>query len=233
MIYGFLMAKVLVIEDDAAVSEALTDWLEAEGHRAEAAYDGLEGLELLKFGGFDLAIVDWQLPTLEGTEICARFRQAGGRTPILMLTQKSATIEKAQGLDAGADDYLPKPFDSIELGARVRALLRRSAALFEKSSTSGKIAINQGASTVTVEGREIKLLKREFELLEFLLRHPGTYFSVDQLIKHVWDSSADVSNEALRTCMSRLRTKVDLPDKPSIIDTAKGWGYKISDHYLN
>jgi len=226
------MAKVLVIEDDAAVSEALTDWLQSEGHRAEAVYDGLEGLEMLKYGGFDLAIVDRQLPTLEGTEICARFRQSGGRTPILMLTQKSAAIEKAQGLDAGADDYLPKPFDAIELAARVRALLRRSSALFEKSTATGKISLNHGACTVTIEGREIKLLKREFELLEFLLRHAGTYFSVENLIKHVWDSSAEVSNEALRTCMSRLRHKVDEPGKPSLIDTAKGWGYKISDYYL-
>lgn len=227
------MARVLVIEDDVDVAFALESWLRAEGHNCEVSHNGQEGFELLKFGGYDLAIVDWQLPELEGNEICARFRRSGGRTPILMLTKKSNTSDKVAGLDAGADDYLPKPFDSYELGARVRALLRRSTRLFDGERGLGKISLNYADRTVTIYDHTVQLVKREFDLLEFLMRHPGTYLSVEQLLNHVWGSSADVGNEALRVCINRLRSKIDTPDQPSVIENSKGWGYKISDQFLD
>lgn len=226
------MAKVLIVEDDALIAASLSEWLEMEGHKPQIAYDGLDGLQLLRTSGFDLAIVDWQLPGIPGTELCTRYRQGGGRIPILMLTQKSNVVDKETGLDAGADDYVAKPFSIRELGARVRALLRRSTGLFDATTTTGELCLDYSGCTVSVRGRKVKLLPREFELLEFLLRHPNTYFSGDKLIDHVWQSDAAVGNEALRTCISRLRSKMDEPGAPSVIETSKGWGYKISEAYL-
>lgn len=227
------MAKILIIDDDPTVAASLLDWMEGNGHMAEVSYDGAEGLHLLEQRGFDLAIVDWQLPSISGPAICQSYRRGGGKTPLLMLTGKSTVPDKEMGLDAGADDYLSKPFDVRELGARVRALLRRSTALYESKLSSGKITLDPGASKVTVLGKVTQLLPREFALLEFLLRHPGTYFSVDKLIDHVWESSMDVGHEALRTCISRIRSKIDQPEKPSVIENSKGLGYKISDWYLS
>lgn len=226
------MAKVLIVEDDPLIASSLSEWLEMEGHKPHVCYDGLDGLHMLKTSGFDLAIIDWQLPGLIGTEVCARYRQAGGRIPILMLTQKANVVDKETGLDAGADDYMAKPFHVRELGARVRALLRRSTGFFEAKSSTGELVLDYSGCCVEVRGKKIRLLPREFELLEFLLRHPDTYFSSDKLIDHVWQSTAEVSNEALRTCISRLRSKLDEPGAPSVIETSKGWGYKISEQYL-
>lgn len=226
------MAKILIIEDDPIIASTVSELLELDGHKTERVHDGLEGLHLLRSSGFDLAIVDWQLPGLVGTELCQRYRASGGKIPILMLTQRSNLIDKETGLDAGADDYLPKPFHIRELAARIRALLRRSSGLFNAKTSTGELVLDYAACSITVRGRKVKLLPREFELLEFLLRHPDTYFSQEKLIDHVWHSSAEVTNEALRTCVSRLRSKLDQPGAPSVIETAKGWGYKISEAYL-
>ncbi|MBX9667205.1 MAG: response regulator transcription factor [Candidatus Obscuribacterales bacterium] len=227
------VARVLVIEDDLEVAQALELCLKLEGHTPEMAFNGREGFELLKFGGYDLAIVDWQLPELDGDEICSNYRITGGKTPILMLTKKSTIRDKVAGLDSGADDYLPKPFDIHELTARVRALLRRSTNLFDGSRARGRVRLDYAGRTVTIDQRTAQLVKREFDLFEFLLRHPGTYFTTEQLIKHVWGSSAEVGDEALRVCINRLRTKVDIDGEPSVIENAKGWGYKISDGFLD
>ncbi|MBX9667613.1 MAG: response regulator transcription factor [Candidatus Obscuribacterales bacterium] len=226
------MAKVLVIEDDPMVASSIADWLESEGHRAETVYDGSEGLEALLLKGFDLAIVDWQLPSLAGPEICAKFRAKGGRTPILMLTQKSNIVDKETGLECGADDYLTKPFDLRELRARVRALLRRSSGLFEDSREVGQLTLDYSDKSLVIRGRKVALLPREFDLIEFLLRHPRTFFSAEKLLDHVWSSESYSGDQALRTCLSRLRSKIDEPGMPSIIETSKGWGYKIADVYL-
>ncbi len=227
------MAKILVVEDDAALAYSLSSWLELEGHRPEVVHDGLEGLQLLTSYGFELAILDWQLPGLDGVEICSRYRRAGGRVPILMLTQKSQNIEKAAGLDAGADDYLTKPFDTTELSARVRALLRRGSGLFNSKKDLGPISLERGGSTVSLYGQTVKLLPKEFDVLEFLLRHPDTYFTVDQLLDNVWGSDTEASLVAVRTCISRLRAKLEFPGRPELIKTSRGWGYKISEDFLS
>ncbi|MBX9693458.1 MAG: response regulator transcription factor, partial [Cyanobacteria bacterium] len=156
------MAKILVIEDDPILADVLQECLEAFQHQVEVANDGLEGYELLRYGGFDLALIDWQLPSLEGPEICQRLRIAGCNMPILMLTQRSTTRDKTSGLDAGADDYLAKPFEAEELAARVRALLRRSSSLFDREKESGRVKMNFADATVTIDGRSIELLKKEF-----------------------------------------------------------------------
>ncbi len=226
------MAKVLVIEDDPVIAETLRDWLETQGHIGEVAFTGTEGLSILKEFGFDLAIIDWQLPGMAGPDVCTAYRSGGGRTPILMLTKKSLVVDKEQGLDAGADDYLAKPFDTRELGARVRALLRRSTDLFSSKKLVGLLSLDQATGTLTVGTRSCHLVPRELALMEFLMRHPKTFFTPDKLLDHVWSSTSDIGQEALRTCISRIRSKIDEPGKPSIIENAKGWGYKIADAYL-
>ncbi len=227
------LSKILLVEDDSVLAESVVALLELDGHRVEAIEDGNESLRLLEFSSFDLIILDWELPGRIGPDICRSYRHKGGKAPVLMLTQRSAVLDKVSGLDAGADDYLPKPFDPSEFRARVRALLRRSAALFDPPSTKGRITLNHdGASTVGIDGDVIKLHPREFELLEFLFRHPTSYFTPEQLLKHIWSSDSEVSQEAIRVCIMRLRKKIDQPGRPSVIENSKGWGYKISDTYL-
>ncbi len=226
------MAKVLVIEDDPGLAAALSEFLQSEGHRAEVTHNGSDGLDILKFSGFDLALIDWQLPGMNGPEICLEYRRYGGKTPILMLTQKSKTEDKEHGLDSGADDYLPKPFEIRELAARVRALLRRSAAFHSSSLDKGKISLDYGSQSVIVEGRSIQLMAREFAVLEFLLRNGNSFITSDRLIMHVWESDAEVGNEALRVCINRLRKKIDQDGRKSVINSVKGQGYRIDEEYL-
>jgi len=226
------LAKILVIEDDAMMASAISEILEADGHVVTVVYDGSAGFNSLKNEGFDLAIIDWQLPGLEGPEICARYRIKNGKIPVLMLTQKSNVVDKATGLECGADDYLTKPFDLREFRARVKALLRRSSGYFEEKREVGQVSLDRAEKTLTFAGRRVQLLPREFELIEFLMRHPHTFFTAESLLDHVWKSEANVGEQALRTCLSRLRSKVDEPGKPSLIETVKGFGYKISEIYL-
>ncbi len=206
--------------------------LELDGHRTEIIANGADGLDCLKSFGYDLAIIDWQLPGLGGDDICRRYRATGGKMPIMMLTTRSTETDKATGLDAGADDYLPKPFGATELKARVRALLRRSSGFFETALFAGQAKLDAAACAVTINDRTVKLQPTEYALLEFLMRHPQNYFSSEQLLRHVWRDSAEVSSEALRTCIKRIRQKLDTPGQPSIIETNKGWGYKLSDILL-
>jgi DNA-binding response OmpR family regulator len=226
------LAKVLIIEDDIVLGDALSVWLNTEGHRVERTANGADGLQLLLQSGFDLALVDWQLPDMEGPDICKRYRLKGGKTPILMMTKKDQIDDKETGLDSGADDYLPKPFEIRELGARVRALLRRSTGLFDASLNRGQVSLNYGLYQITIRGKCIQLVPREFEVFEFLLRNAGQYVPSDKIIAHVWDSEADVGNEALRSCILRLRRKIDGdPDQEPVIQSRKSMGYMVSAAY--
>ncbi len=226
------MAKILIVDDDDDLSSALGSWLETEGHRAEFASDGIQGLEKLREHGYDLAFIDWEMPGITGTELVRRFRSGGGKTPLLMLTARANASDKELGLDSGADDYVTKPFDERELGARVRSLLRRASGVFTDELRVGKLCLDSGRSCITIDGRNEKLFRKEFDLLEFLLRHSNRYFSPEAIIHQVWESDSDSSIEALRTCISRLRKKLDVEGSPSLIENSKGWGYKISDYYL-
>lgn len=228
------MAKILLVEDDAALAKSITECLESEGHRVQTAHDGADGLQYLQCSGFDVAILDWQLPSLSGPEICEKYRNGGGKMPILMLTQKSNVTDREKGLDSGADDYLSKPFEVRELRARIRALLRRSTGLFSAARESSGLILDYAGCAVTIGAKRVRLLHREFDLLEFLMRHPQTFFPAEKLLDHVWQADTEASVEAVRTCISRLRTKLDQPGtRNSVIETVKGWGYKLSDHYAN
>jgi DNA-binding response OmpR family regulator len=224
------MAKILLIEDDLDLSDTLVRWLVGEHYTVELVHDGKEGYQRLKLCEYDVVIVDWNLPGMTGLEICQQYRNDHGTAPILMLTGKAAAAEKATGLDAGADDYLTKPFSLVELCARLRALLRRTARSGQVVSNIlklGNLTIDPRKYIVTKDGQKIHLLPREFALLEFFMRHPDEVFSVETLLQRVWHSDSNASIDAIRTCIKRLREKIDPGQENSIIQTVPRVGYRL------
>lgn len=221
------MSKVLLVEDDLVTCDMVRDWLEHELYTVEAAHTGEEALDLMKLYQYDIVVLDWGLPGKSGVEILSRFRADGGTTPVLILTGKRSVGEKEEGLDAGADDYLTKPFELKELSARVRALLRRPIAFSGSILQAGSLALEPNSFKVTRGGAEIALLPKEFALLEFLMRHPGQVFSAEAILDRVWTSESEASPETIRTYIKRLRKKLDVEGQPSILGTVHGVGYKL------
>lgn len=221
------MAKVLVVEDDAELRGMVEDWLSHEHYEVESAGNGREALEKLRFYEFDLILLDWELPEVQGIDILREFRAGGRTTPVIMLTGKKAIGEKEQGLDTGADDYLTKPFHMKELSARVRAILRRAGGQTSNILRARNIELDPTSYRVLRDGVDVHLQRREFSLLEFLMRNPNRVFSPDALLERVWASESDATPEAIRTCMKRLRQKIDVEGQESIIRTVHGVGYKL------
>lgn len=221
------MSKILIVEDDVQLAGLVQRWLTKEGHVVEHVANGGDGLQRLRFDPYDLIILDWNLPEVEGIDILKEFRKSGGVTPILMLTGRKAIEEKLQGLDSGADDYLTKPFDGRELTARVTVLLRRPQTFLSSCLKVGDIELDTKAHTVKRGGKALTLLPKEYALLEFFMRHPGEYFAAQRLLDHVWPSESDSTTEALTSCLKRLRIKIDYPDTESVIKNVRGAGYGL------
>jgi len=221
------MAKILIVEDDKQLSSLLVDWLTGEGHVPDPVYKGTDGLERLQFYKYDVVVLDWELPGLSGPEVCKQFRNSGGQTPVIMLTGKKEIEEKETGLDAGADDYLTKPFHMKELSARLRALLRRSPAVSKTMLTAGYLTLNPTSRQVLINDEEISLQPKEFALLEFLMRHPNQPFSAEAILDRVWSSESDAAPDTVRIHIMRLRNKIDLKDKESMIRTIHRVGYML------
>lgn len=221
------MAKILIIEDDVQLSKLVRDWLKLERHEAEIVNDGQEGLNRLKVYEYDLIVLDLELPMISGMEILKEFRTLGKKTPVLILTGRTTIDDKELGLDAGADDYLTKPFHAKELTARIRALMRRVGGQIGTVLKAGEIELDRSTFTVKKNGAEIKLVPKEFALLEFLLRNPGTIFPPEALLNRVWSNESDATVEALTTCIKRLRKKLDTEGQESIIRNVHGVGYGL------
>ncbi len=223
---------VLLVDDEKTLVKALTFNLEREGFRVEPAYDGREALEKVFELKPDIVVLDLMLPEVDGFEVCRQIRKKM-ELPIIMLTARSEDIDKVLGLELGADDYLTKPFNSRELVARIKAILRRSTAWEEESKKQiqiGKLEIDLLQHRVRVEGREINLTSKEFSLLSFLAANAGNVYSREQLLEQVWgyDYYGDVRTVDVH--IRHLREKIEKdPANPEIIVTVWGTGYKIRE----
>lgn len=221
------MPKILIVEDDVGLSKMVRDWLTFEHHMVETANNGRDGLERLQVYEYDLVILDWELPEMTGVEILRELRGRGVSTPVLMLTGKSSVNDKEEGLDAGADDYLTKPFHMKELSARVRSVLRRAGGNVSNVLKVKDMELDPSSFRATRGGKEIQLLPKEFAMLEFLMRHANQVFSAEALLSRVWASESEVTVDAVSTCIKRLRKKIDQPETDSFIRTVHGVGYKV------
>jgi OmpR-family two-component system manganese-sensing response regulator len=192
----------------------------------EIIADGQQAMVALKLHSYDLIVLDWQLPGSSGPEICRKFRQQGGHTPILMITAKSTIADKEFGFEGGVDDYLTKPFHLKELSVRVKALLRRPD-VFVGELRAGSLSLEVESFRAYKSGQEIKLMPKEFALLEFLIRNKGKVFTAQELLDRVWESLPESGTEALRQCMKRLREKIDSNGQPSLIENIPHKGYTI------
>ena len=224
------MAKFLVVEDDPVVSQTLIDWLHSEHHTAELAEDGIEAWDLLRLYQYDIVILDWKLPRKSGVDICRDYRRQAGTAPILMLTGESSLDHKETGLDAGADDYLTKPFQLRELAARVRALLRRPFGLTREATIGSNLILDRKDYSITIQGEKTILQPREFALIDYLSRYPDQYHSTTQLLNQVWESDSEATAQALKSCIMRIRQRTK---RPGLIESARNCGYRLRPDCLD
>lgn len=220
------MPKILLVEDDLVLGKMICQWLERDGHSVEHATSGATGRELMLSNGFELAVLDWEMPEWTGVDICAQARAQGIAIPVLMLTARGGIDSIEHGLLSGADDYLVKPFALKELSARIRALLRRNRQ-FLGQLKAGDVTLVPERQSVMRADNEIDLTNTEYMLLEFLMRNPNKVFSVEELLNHVWPSSSDATYSAVTSCIKRLRQKLDSQDSPTLIKSVYGGGYRL------
>jgi DNA-binding response OmpR family regulator len=222
--------KILIIEDDHKIASALKRGLEQENFTVDNAYDGPSGYELATSDEYAAIILDIMLPELNGYEVCKKLRAESIHTPILMLTAKSELENKIEGLNIGADDYLTKPFAFEELLARVKALTRRPNNILESKLSYEDLTLDTNNFKVMRGDTEIHLTKKEYSILEFLLRNKENIVTKDQLINRLWDYDSDILPNTIEQYISYLRNKIDrnFKSKPALIRTIRGFGYKIS-----
>ncbi len=222
--------RILLIEDEHKIANALKRGLEQETYAVDVAYDGREGYGRALVGKYDLMILDRMLPGIsDGLEICKAIREKKMRQPVLLLTARDSTKDRVDGLDSGADDYLVKPFSFEELLARIRALLRRPEHALDTTLRIANLELNTGTFEVRRGKVPIELSRKEFALLEYLMRNQGRILSKEQIITHVWDFDADILPNTVEAFIASLRQKVDRPFKgPKLINTVRGFGYRLS-----
>ena len=219
--------KILVIDDDPAVRASLDRALRLEGYEVQAAPDGGSGLEALALAPPDAVVLDLGLPDIDGLEVCKRMRSAKDDTPVLMLTTRDAVNDRVQGLDAGADDYLVKPFERQELLARIRALLRRRPPRGSAPLRVGDLSLNPDTHEVRRGERDMELTQREFELLEYLMRNERIVISRQRLLDEVWGYDPFSTTNTIEVFVSNLRRKLEADDEPRLLHTIRGAGYVL------
>jgi len=220
--------RVLVVDDDAAVRQSLSTALGRDGYEVLAADGGEAALARIAATSFDAIVLDVAMREPNGLEVCRRLRSRGDRTPILMLTARDLIDDRVAGLDAGADDYLIKPFALAELRARLRALLRRNASGPDQLC-HGDLVLDLAAARVTRGGREVSVTRTEYLLLELFLRNPGRVLSHSQIFQAVWGYDFGLRSNNLWVYMSYLRTKLEAAGEPRILHTVRGLGYVLRD----
>jgi two-component system response regulator PhoP len=222
--------RVLVVEDEETLREQLQARLKKEGYSVDAAGDGEDGYYLGREYPFDLAVIDLGLPKLSGIELIRRLRGEGRGFPILILTARGNWQDKVEGLEAGADDYLVKPFHMEELLARLNALLRRSAGYSSPVIENGPLRLNTATQAVSVDGEEVSLTAYEYKVLEYLMLHPGKVISKTELTEHIYDQDFDRDSNVLEVFIRRLRRKLDPEGELQPIETLRGRGYRLQSH---
>jgi two-component system, OmpR family, manganese sensing response regulator len=218
--------RLLLVEDEENLAHALKDVLTAAGHVTDVVYRGDDGWDLAQTVAYDLLILDWMLPGLSGIELCHRLRHFGKNTPVLMLTAKDLSLDKVQGLDAGADDYMIKPFDTAELLARVRALLRRPLNFQDQVIEAHGVRLDLQTMTAYREGKTIPLNRKEFQLLEYFLTHPGQALNREQIIERLWEIGEEPESNVVAAQVRLLRHKIDQGFSKPLIHTVYGIGYR-------
>jgi two-component system alkaline phosphatase synthesis response regulator PhoP len=228
--------NILIVEDEEALRMALGDRLRSEGYMIDFAVDGEQGMEKATQLPFDLIILDIMLPLRSGLEVCTDIRRAGLATPVIILTARSQTSDKVVGFHLGADDYVTKPFDTLELMARIKALLRRAPIRTSTVSRGGSgvhqfgsITVDVPGTVVTRDGENVYLTAREFELLRYFVEHPGVTLSRQDLLREVWGHDANTLTRTVDVHVASLRRKLEsVPQRPRMILTISGLGYKFN-----
>ena len=221
--------RLLLVEDEKKVSELVARALRAESYAVDVAEDGMRGWELAQSYEYDLIILDLMLPQLPGEEVLRRIRRTNQRVPILVLTARGATEDKVHNFEAGADDYLTKPFAFAELIMRVKALLRRGPITRSSVLRVGDLEVDRFTQQVRRAGRRIELTPKEYALLEYLEANPGRVFSRTMIIEHVWDQSFEGLTNIVDVYVRHLRSKVDDPFPVKLIRTVRGVGYGLTE----
>jgi two-component system OmpR family response regulator len=219
--------RVLVVEDEARMAGLLERALREEGHAVDVAADGPEGLWLATENAYEAIVLDVMLPGLDGIQLCRRLRESGSWVPVLMLTARDGVGDRVRGLDAGADDYLVKPFSLLELAARLRALARRDGRSRPVILAEGDLRLDPATKRAWRAGAEVQLTPKEFVLLEFFLRHPGRVLTRSQIIEAVWDFAYDGGSNVVDQYVKYLRDKIDTPFGRHDIETVRGMGYRL------
>ena len=228
------MAKILVVDDEQVLVKGIKFKLEHEGYQVEVGYDGEEAVERAREGSFDLILLDLMMPKIDGLQACMRIREFSN-VPIIMLTAKGEDTDKILGFEYGADDYITKPFNLLELKARIRALLRRSGAAEQKQQgdralTVGHIRLDPGERSAWRDGAPVELTAKEFDLMELLMRNPGRVYSRENLLNVVWGYEYIGDYRTVDVHIRRLREKLELdPANPEYIRTKWGVGYYLSN----
>jgi DNA-binding response OmpR family regulator len=219
--------RILLVEDEKELARAISEVLEEEAYAVDLARNGATASELAAVNDYDLVVLDWSIPPPSGLELLREWRQNGLSTPVLMLTGRIDVADRVDGLDAGADDYLTKPFSFAELLARVRSLLRRRERTLELVLKAGDLEMDRASRTVTVGGVALDLTRQQFALLEYLVRHKDEVVTRTDIIDHVWDGSLDPVSNLIDVAIHRLRHKVDGERDQRLIHTVKGAGYVL------
>lgn len=226
--------RILLVDDEVEMANPLSQVLGREGYTVEVAYDGDRGASLATQGNYDLLILDWMLPQQSGLEICQQVRSRGDMTPVLFLTAKDTIDDRVVGLDAGADDYLVKPFELRELLARVRALLRRPTTIAEPTPKPNATLLKVDDLELDLHnqlaqrgGRSIELSDKEAQLLAYLMEHPNQLLTHDQLAQHLWPEGDKPASNALAAQIRLLRRKIEAPQEDPLIHTVYGKGYRF------
>ena len=219
--------RVLVVEDEVRMAGVLQRALKEEGHAVDVAGDGPQGLWLATENQYAAIVLDVMLPGMDGFELCRRLRESGAWAPVLMLTARDAVTDRVRGLDAGADDYLVKPFSLMELAARLRALARRDGRVRTPVLIEGDLRLDPAAKRAWRAGTELHLSPKEYSLLEFFLRHPGQVLTRSQIIEAVWDFAYDGGSNVVDQYVNYLRRKIDGPFGRRDLETVRGMGYRL------